>query len=222
MVLSFVHRHGADARRYSIAARASLRIDLGENPLNSARTIGATLATRAGAVVLMLLLSAGIAVADHGSTAISVSPTTDCVISGQEGGTFAPIKCEYVITANRRWANIKVSGIPPWLVPSTTFGRTPLTVTLALDQTYAARQADGNYSAKITFSNVTSTAGTVTHKALLTVTGLSSPPPAPSPTPTPTPSPSPSPTPTPTQSGVLLDGSGFVLLDRSGGRLAAQ
>jgi hypothetical protein len=174
-----------------------------------------------GIAVVLLLLSVGIAVADQGGITISVSPTTDCVISGQQGGSFAPIKCEYVITTNHRWANVKVSGIPPWLAPSTTFGRTPLTVTLALDQTYAAQQLDGAYSATITFSNITSTAGTVTHKALLTVAGLSPPPPDPSPSPSPTPS-SPSPTPSPSTSGILLDGFGIVLSDIGGGRLLAQ
>jgi hypothetical protein len=112
-----------------------------------------------GLAVLLLLFSVGIAVADQGRITISVSPTTDCVVSGQQGGSFAPIKCEYVITTNHRWANVKVSGIPPWLVPCTSFGRTPLTVTLALDQTYAAQQQEGNYSARITFSNITSRAG---------------------------------------------------------------
>jgi hypothetical protein len=192
-------------------------------------------------VLLLLLFSAGIAVADQRRITISVSPTTDCVVSGQQGGSFTPIKCEYVITTNHRWANVKVSGIPPWLVPSTTFGRTPLTVTLALDQTYAAHQQDGNYSARITFSNITSRAGSVTHKALLTVTGSSSLPPDPSPSPVTVtgsspplpdsspsprlsaiPSPSPSATPSSATPGILLDGLGFVLLDNSGGRLQAQ
>jgi hypothetical protein len=108
-----------------------------------------------------------------------VSPSADCVIAGQRGGAFAPIQCEYLVTTDRSWANVKVSGLPPWLIPSTTFGRTPLTVKLALDQTYAAQQLDGNYSATISFSNITGSAGSTTHKALLTVTVL--PPPSPPP-----------------------------------------
>jgi hypothetical protein len=183
------------------------------------------LATRAQygtLVLLLLLLSVGFAVADYARITISVSPTTDCIISGQQGGSFTPIQCEYVIKTNHRWANVNVSGIPPWLVPSKTFGRTPLTVTLALKQTYAAQQRDGNYSATITFSNVTSGAGSVTHKALLTVKGSASPPRDPSPSPSPTPSPSPSPAPSPVVSGILLDGIGFVLLDNRGSRLLAQ
>jgi len=109
-----------------------------------------------------------------------VSPTADCVINGQEGGSFAPVQCQYVVTSNRKWANVQVSGIPPWLIPSTTFGRTPLTLTLMLDQAYAAQQLDGNYLATITFSNVTSGAGSTSQKALLTITD--SPPPPPPPT----------------------------------------
>jgi hypothetical protein len=217
MVNLFVHRLGADARQYRIAVRTPLRVDFGANPLNSALAIGATLATQGwyGLPVLLLLLSLGVAVAAPEPITISLSPT-DCVISGQRGGPFTPIECGYVVTSDRAWANVKVSGIPPWLIPSTTFGRTPMTVTLALDQTYAAQQLDGNYSATISFSNITGSAGSTTHKALLTVTGLLPPPSDPSP------SPSPSPAPSPSQSGVLLDSSGFVLLDNSGSRLVAQ
>jgi len=198
-------------------------LDFGGNPMNSALAIGSAVATQAWGClpVLLLLLSCGVAVADQSRLTISVSPTTDCVISGQRGGSFAPIECEYVVTTNHRWANVKVSGIPPWLISSTTFGRTPLTVTLALDQNYAAQQLDGNYSATITFSNITSSAGSTTHKALLTVTELPPPPPD-RPSPSPTPSPTPSPSPSPSPSGILLDSFGFVLLDNSGGRLLAQ
>jgi hypothetical protein len=47
MVNSFVHRLGANARYYRIAARATLRIDFGANPLNCPLAIGATFATQA-------------------------------------------------------------------------------------------------------------------------------------------------------------------------------
>jgi len=138
--------------------------------------IGEAVATQTWYLIplLVLLLSVGSkAVAEQSGITIRVRPTTDCIISGQQGGSFAPIECKYVITSNHKWANVKVSGIPPWLIASTTFGRTPLTVKLALDQTYVAQQLDGNYSATITFTNVTSRAGTVAHEALLTVTELS-------------------------------------------------
>jgi hypothetical protein len=138
------------------------------------------LASLHGMPALLLLIGIDVAVAAPSAITISVSPTADCIINGQEGGSFAPVKCEYVVTTNRAWANVQVSGIPPWLIPSTKFGRTPLTLTLMLDQAYAARQADGNYLANITFSNVTSGAGSTTQKALLTITD--SPPPPPPPT----------------------------------------
>ena len=137
------------------------------------------LASLHGIPALLLLLGIDVASAAPSAITISVSPTADCVINGQEGGSFAPVKCQYVVTTNRAWANVQISGIPPWLIASTTFGRTPLTLTLMLDQAYAAQQADGNYLAKITFSNVTSGAGSTTQKALLTITDLPPPPPPP-------------------------------------------
>jgi hypothetical protein len=216
MVNLFVHRLGADARQYRIAARTPLRVDFGANPLNSALAIGATLATQGwyGLPLLLLLLSLGVAVAAPEPITISVSPT-DCVISGQRGGPFTPIECGYVVTSDRAWANVKVSGIPPWLIPSTTFGRTPLNVTLELDQTYASQQLDGTYSATISFSNITGLAGSTTRGSLLTVTelGLSPPPPATGPvviatTPPPPPS-----------DGYLLSDVGEVLITNTGDRL---
>jgi hypothetical protein len=216
MVNLFVHRLGADAREYRIAARTPLRVDLGANPLNSALAIGATLATRAGygLPVLLLLLSLGVCVAAPAPITISVTPTA-CVISGQPGGSFAPPQCVYVVTADRDWANVGVSGIPPWLIASTTFGRTPLTVTLALDQSYAAQQLDGNYSATISFSNITGGAGSTKRGALLMVTelGLSPPPPATGPVVIATTSPP------PPSDGYLLSDVGEVLITNTGDRL---
>jgi hypothetical protein len=171
--------HRVGARHYQITALTILLVydlgwvDFGANTMKSALAIGVQ--ARYCLPVLLLLLSLGVAVAAPEPITISVSPTADCVISGQQGGSFAPFQCEYLVTTNRAWANVKVSGIPPWLIPSTTFGRTPLTVTLALDHTYAAQQLDGNYSATISFSNITGSAGSTMHKALLTVTELQPP-----------------------------------------------
>jgi len=129
---------------------------------------------------LALLGWFGSAGAGPAPTLLVVTPTTECVFSGTEGGPFTPTGCSYTLTASRAQANFAVTGRPAWLTSTVASSRTPVTLTYTLA---ANALPPGNYQATISFSNLSAPQDPVTRTIRLTVVAKVVPPPPPPPPP---------------------------------------
>jgi hypothetical protein len=102
---------------------------------------------------------------------LQVTPTTDIVATGNQGGPFTPSSFQYQLSATAGTIEYSVSGVPGWLTatPTPTSGPVPATVTFTVDQTVASGLARGIYGpTTITFTSSTGL-GTQTRTATLTV-----------------------------------------------------
>jgi hypothetical protein len=102
---------------------------------------------------------------------LQVTPTTNILVSGQQGGPFSPSSFQYTVSATRESVDFSISGVPNWLTPSLTSGSASAgtTVTFTVNTT-ANSLAVGTYGpTTITFtdSDTGQIAATVT--ATLTV-----------------------------------------------------
>jgi Viral BACON domain len=103
--------------------------------------------------------------------ALQVTPATNIVASGNQGGPFSPFLFSYTLSATGGSVNFSISGVPSWLTPSSTSGTASsgTTVTFTVNAN-ANSLAVGTYGpTTITFTNSDGGQGTQTRTATLTV-----------------------------------------------------
>ena len=103
---------------------------------------------------------------------LQVTPATNIVDSGTQGGPFTPSSFQYQLSASAGSINYSISGYPNWLTPSSTSGTASTTgtnVTFTVNAN-ANSLAAGTYGpTTITFTNTDTGQGTQTRTATLTV-----------------------------------------------------
>jgi hypothetical protein len=102
--------------------------------------------------------------------ALQVTPATNIVASGPQGGPFTPSSFSYTISASSGSIDFSMSGVPSWLTPSATSGTasTGTTVTFTVNAN-ANSLATNTYIAAINFTNSDTGQGTQSRTATLTV-----------------------------------------------------
>jgi Divergent InlB B-repeat domain/Viral BACON domain len=103
------------------------------------------------------------------SPVLQVTPATNIVASGNQGGPFSPSSFSYVLSATSGSVNYSITNVPNWLTPSSTSGNASsgTTVTFTVK---ANSFAPGTYGPiTITFTNTDSGQGTQTRTATLIV-----------------------------------------------------
>jgi Divergent InlB B-repeat domain/Viral BACON domain len=103
---------------------------------------------------------------------LQVTPATNMVASGTQGGPFSSPSFSYTLSATSRSINYSISGIPAWLTPSLTSGTasSPGTTVSFTVNANANSLAVGTYGpTTITFTNTDTGQGTQTRTATLTV-----------------------------------------------------
>jgi hypothetical protein len=103
---------------------------------------------------------------------LQVTPATNMVASGTQGGPFSPSSFQYQLSASAGSVNYSISGLPNWLTASSASGTaspSASTVTFTVNAN-ANSLAAGTYGpATITFTNTDTGQGTQTWTATLTV-----------------------------------------------------
>jgi hypothetical protein len=99
-----------------------------------------------------------------------ITPTTNIVALGSQGGPFSPPSFSYTLSATSGSVNFSISGVPNWLTLSSTSGTASsgTTVTFTVNAN-ANSLAINTYLATITFTNSTNGQGTQTRIATLIV-----------------------------------------------------
>jgi virginiamycin B lyase len=103
---------------------------------------------------------------------LQVTPATNMVASGPQGGPFTPPSFSYTLSASSGSVNFSITSVPSWLTPSATSGvasaaGTPISFAVNVS---ANSLAAGTYGpTTITFTNSDSGQGTTTVTATLTV-----------------------------------------------------
>jgi hypothetical protein len=113
-----------------------------------------------------------LAVTSASPGALLVSPATNIVSSGQQGGPFSPNVFNYQLSASAGSVGYAISGVPSWLTASSssdTVGTSPTTVSFTINAT-ANALAPATYNASILFANTTNGQGTQSRSATLNVT----------------------------------------------------
>jgi hypothetical protein len=103
--------------------------------------------------------------------ALQVTPTTNIVASGTQGGPFSPSSFSYTLSAASGYVNYSISNVPNWLTPSSTSGTASssgTTVTFTVNAN-ANSVMPNNYVSSINFNNTTNGQGNTTRVATLTV-----------------------------------------------------
>jgi FG-GAP repeat protein/PKD domain-containing protein len=115
---------------------------------------------------------------------LRVSPATDIIAAGPQGGPFTPTSFPYQLSATGASLNYAISGLPSWLNADITSGAattTPVTATFSLLN--VGKLTPGRYTGTITFANTDSDIGDTTRAATLMVNGSLSAAPASGPAP---------------------------------------
>jgi hypothetical protein len=102
---------------------------------------------------------------------LQVTPATNIVASGTQGGPFTPSSFQYQLSANTGSVNYSITNVPSWLTPSSTSGTasTGTAVTFTVNAS-ANSLVPGTYGpTTITFTNSDTGVGTQTRTATLTV-----------------------------------------------------
>jgi subtilisin family serine protease len=103
---------------------------------------------------------------------LAVSPSSNIVASGAQGGPFTPASFSYQVSTSSGSVGYAITGVPSWLTASSTSGTatgTPTTVTFSLNAAANSLPA-GTQNATITFTSGNGL-GTTTRTATLNVTG---------------------------------------------------
>jgi hypothetical protein len=103
------------------------------------------------------------------SSTLQVTPPTDVVASGLQGGPFSPSAFQYQLTSTGSPVSFSISGVPSWLTPSATSGTTPATVTFTVNASANNLGAATYGPTTITVANTTNGQGTTTRAATLAV-----------------------------------------------------
>jgi hypothetical protein len=107
---------------------------------------------------------------------LQVTPATNMVASGTQGGPFSPPSFSYTLSATSGSVNYSISGLPNWLTASPASGNVSPSGTTVIFTVNANSLAAGTYGPiPITFTNSDTGQGTQTRTATLTV----NPPPSP-------------------------------------------
>jgi Divergent InlB B-repeat domain/Viral BACON domain len=102
---------------------------------------------------------------------LQVTPATNIVASGTQGGPFTPSSFQYQVSASAGSVNYSISGLPNWLAASSISGTaspSASTETFTVNAN-ASGLAPNTYIATITFTNSDTGQGTQTRTATLTV-----------------------------------------------------
>jgi probable HAF family extracellular repeat protein len=102
---------------------------------------------------------------------LQVTPPTDIVSSGTQGGPFSPSPFQIQLSTSTGSVGYSISGVPNWLTASATSGTlstSPTTVIFTVNAS-ANSLPPGTYSATITVTNTTNAQGNATRTATLTV-----------------------------------------------------
>jgi hypothetical protein len=102
---------------------------------------------------------------------LQVTPATNMIASGTQGGPFPPSSFQYQLGANTGSVNYSISGLPNWLTASSTSGAaspSASTVTFTVNAN-ATGLAPNNYAATVNFINSDTGQGTQTRTATLTI-----------------------------------------------------
>jgi hypothetical protein len=101
---------------------------------------------------------------------LQVTPTTNIVTSGTQGGPFSPSAFSYTLGATSGSVNYSISGVPNWLTASATSGTASTGTSVVFTVNANANGlAAGTYPATITFSNADTGQAIQTRTATLTV-----------------------------------------------------
>jgi hypothetical protein len=101
---------------------------------------------------------------------LQVTPATNMVASGTQGGPFSPPSFQYQLSASSGSVNYSISGLPNWLTASPASGNVSPSGTTVIFTVNANNLAAGTYGPiPITFTNSDSGQGTQTRTATLTV-----------------------------------------------------
>ena len=108
------------------------------------------------------------------SGSLTVTPNTNIVTSGQQGGPFSPSSFNYTVATTSGTRGYSISGVPSWLTASSTSGTVNTSGTTVTFSTNSAANAlsPATYSATITFTDTTSNTTALTISATLTVNAL--------------------------------------------------
>jgi hypothetical protein len=102
--------------------------------------------------------------------ALQVTPATNIVASGNQGGPFSPTAFNYQLSSTTGSLNYIISAIPPWLNANFTSGTattTPVTVTFSLIN--IGNLSPGAYTSTIAFTNTSTGQGNTTRTATLII-----------------------------------------------------
>jgi hypothetical protein len=101
---------------------------------------------------------------------LQVTPATNMVASGTQGGPFSPPSFQYQLNASAGSVNYSISGLPNWLTASPASGNVSSSGTTVIFTVNANSLAAGTYGPiPITFTNSDTGQGTQTRTATLTV-----------------------------------------------------
>jgi len=102
---------------------------------------------------------------------LQVTPTTNIVASGDQGGPFSPSSFQYQLEATSGSVGYSMSGVPSWLTASSSSGTVTTaatTITFSINQS-ASALSPATYIATITFTDTTNNDTAQTVSAALTV-----------------------------------------------------
>jgi hypothetical protein len=107
---------------------------------------------------------------------LQVTPATNMVASGMQGGPFSPSSFPYTLSTSSGSINFAIFGFPSWLTPSATSGTASTNGTIVTFTVNASANslAANTYIATITFTNSDTGQGTQNRTATLTVNPPSS------------------------------------------------
>jgi Viral BACON domain len=103
--------------------------------------------------------------------ALQVTPATNIVASGPQGGPFSPASFSYTLSAASGSVNYSITNVPNWLTPSSTSGTASSSGTTVMFTVNANANSltPNNYVSSINFNNTTNGQGNTTRVATLTV-----------------------------------------------------
>jgi hypothetical protein len=103
--------------------------------------------------------------------ALQVTPATNIVASGTQGGPFSPGSFSYTLSATIGSVNCSITNVPSWLIASPTSGTvstSATTITFTINSN-ANSLTPNTYVNSINFTNTTNNQGNTTRTATLTV-----------------------------------------------------
>jgi hypothetical protein len=107
--------------------------------------------------------------------ALIITPPTNLVTNGDQGGPFVPNSFSYLIKTQTGTINWSISGVPAWLTPSATFGSATTTGTTVTFTVNANSLTPNTYTGAITFFNTDTGSGNTVRTFTNIVTPVATP-----------------------------------------------